>query len=211
MSRIARPEARSWTQQRVRMALPLGIAYVWLAQPTPVSLALGAAVALVGLLVRGAAASSLPKHEALVTSGPYAFTRHPLYFGSALMASGFAIAGGSWVVALLGAAYFMLFYPGAMKREEEKLRARYGSRFDDYAARVPRFWPRVMPLRAAHFAWSWKLYRRNGEYQAAIGLLVGFGLLWLKCSGATVPLLHHSTASAAVSPVPWQLSGPRRG
>jgi len=175
------PTARErWLRRRVRLALPLMFVYAWLAAPTPRALALGAGIAALGLLVRGAAASHLPKHAALATGGPYALTRHPLYLGSAFMAAGFLVAAHSWTAGILGVAYLALFYPAAIEREERKLRRRYGSTFDDYAARVPRFWPRLSGLGRATFTSSWTLYRRNGEYQTVLGFVVVVTLLWLK-------------------------------
>ena len=112
-------------------------------------------------------------------SGPYARTRNPLYFGSTLLAVGFVIASRSWIVAALVTAYYLALYPYLMLREERELRARFGSVFDDYAKRVPLFWPRLHAKDGAsgsHF--SWARYAHNREYQAAIGtaaLLLG---LW---------------------------------
>jgi protein-S-isoprenylcysteine O-methyltransferase Ste14 len=179
--------AGAWvTRWRVRAGYPLSILYIALATPTIAFIAIGAAVAAIGLIVRAAAAGHLRKLETLTTSGPYAWTRNPLYLGSSLLAAGFAIAGGSLWSALVIAAYFLIFYPAVMKKEEAELHGRYGKAFDDYAARVPLFWPRP-PKRAsigpaasgnseAHF--SWKQYQRNREYQAAIGVL---GALLLVC------------------------------
>jgi hypothetical protein len=152
-----------------------------LARPTPGSLALGAGTAACGLVVRGLAASRLAKHEGLLTTGgPYALTRHPLYLGSAVVASGLLAAAHSWLGAVLGATYFAVFYPAAIRREERKLHARYGSAYVEYAARVPPFWPRFGLSRPVRLEWSWALYRRNGEYQSAAGVLLAVTLLWLK-------------------------------
>ena len=170
------------TRWRVRLGYPLALACLWLARPTPGRLALGAGIAGAGLVLRGAAAGHLRKHEQLTTSGPYAYTRNPLYLGSALLAVGFLVACGSWIVTALLTAYFALFYPAVMRREEQELRARYGSAFDDYAARVPLFWPRLTfggTSRAPGERFSWALYRRNREYQAALGFLGAIALLWL--------------------------------
>jgi protein-S-isoprenylcysteine O-methyltransferase Ste14 len=164
-------------RQRVRIGLPLVVVCAWLAQPTSASFAVGTVIAVLGVLLRGLAASHLPKHAGLATSGPYALTRNPLYLGSAIVAAGLLVAAHSWTAGLLAAGYFALFYPPVIRREERRLRARYGAAFDAYAARVPRFWPRIS---WAHFTWSWALYGRNGEYHSAAGVLIGLALLWLK-------------------------------
>jgi len=158
----------------VRVGLPLAIVCAWLASPTPAAVAFGAGIAAVGLSIRAVAASHLHKNVALITSGPYAFTRNPLYLGTAAVAAGLLVAAHSWTVALLGAVYFIAFYPAAMRSEERKMRARYGSAFDAYAARVPLFWPRRPPPGSA------QPYRRNGEYQSALGVAIVLALLTLK-------------------------------
>jgi len=168
------------TRWRVRIGYPVGIACFVLAHPSLVTLAWGGALAGIGLLIRAAAAGHLRKHEALATSGPYAWTRNPLYFGSLFLAAGFLLAAASWVAALVAAVYLAVFYPGVMRREEEELRAEYGAAFDDYARRVPHFWPRPPrgPTAAATpDGFSWMLYRRNREYQALAGALVAFAIL----------------------------------
>jgi len=174
------PPGDVWTRWRVRVGYPVALVYAVLADPAPWSIGTGALLALLGLLIRARAAGHLRKHEALSTTGPYAHTRNPLYFGSALLAAGFLVAGGSWLAALLVGVYFVLFYTAVMRREEHDLRAHYGAAFDEYAARVPRFWPCLTPARAARSGFSWELYRRNREYQAALGTLAGLLLLWGK-------------------------------
>ena len=174
---------------RVRAGYPVALGFLALASPTTTTLATGAAVAALGLFVRAAAAGHLHKHEQLATRGPYAFTRNPLYFGSAILAAGFAVAGASWIAAVFVAAYFAVFYPAAMRREEDELRARYGAAFEDYARRVPLFWPRLLPsappagsasVPAASDAFSWPQFRRNREYQAVLGALLGLAVLAAK-------------------------------
>jgi protein-S-isoprenylcysteine O-methyltransferase Ste14 len=171
--------ASFWTHWRVRTGYFVALAYLWLAAPSPRAIAAGGAVAFLGLIVRAAAAGHLRKGEALATSGPYAHTRNPLYLGSALLAAGFAIASHSWLAAALVIAYFALFYSMVMRREAGELRGRYGHSFEEYAARVPLFLPRIMPAPGGDPAvrFSWALYRRNREYQAALGYLVGIALL----------------------------------
>ena len=192
-----------WIRWRVRIGYPVALAYLILARPTPRSLAIGALVGALGIAIRAWAAGYLRKHEALAVSGPYAFTRNPLYFGSVILAAGFVVAGDSLWAAIIVAAYLALFYPAVMKREEGELRAHYGDAFVDYAARVPLFWPRLRPAPqreraprevrptsheselapgepSAPVRFSLQLYRRNREYQAALGFLVGLALLCAK-------------------------------
>ncbi len=170
-----------WTRWRVRLGYPVALAYLWLASPTWHSIVIGGTIAALGLIVRALAAGHLRKWEGLTTSGPYSCTRNPLYFGSALLAAGFAGAGHSWAGAALIVGYFALFYPAVIKREEAELRTSYGCAYEDYAARVPLFWPRIprqAPAPLERFSWS--LYRRNHEYQAALGFLFGLALLVLR-------------------------------
>jgi uncharacterized membrane protein len=171
-----------WVRWRVPLGYPVGLACFWFARPTQRSLAWGAAIAAVGVLLRAAAAGHLRKGESVATSGPYAYTRNPLYFGSAMLAAGFLVASRSWIAAIILSAYFAAFYPVVMRREEQELRERYGQAFEDYVARVPRFWPRLTPAAAGHEGgtrFSWAVYRRNREYEAALGFLAGIVLLGL--------------------------------
>jgi protein-S-isoprenylcysteine O-methyltransferase Ste14 len=163
----------------VRIGYPVGIACFLLARPFPLLLACGGVVAAFGLLLRGAAAGHLRKHEALATTGPYAWSRNPLYLGSMLVAAGFLIAAGSWIAALIVASYLAVFYPGVTRREEEELRAEYGAAFDEYARRVPLFWPRAT-RGSVQGSFSWDLYRRNREYQALAGATIAFAILVAK-------------------------------
>jgi phospholipid methyltransferase len=168
------------TRWRVRIGYPVGIACIVLAHPSVITLACGGVLAAIGLMIRAGAAGHLRKHEALATAGPYAWTRSPLYLGSLFLAAGFLLAAASWIAALVFAVYLAIFYPGVMRREEEELRAEYGAAFEDYARRVPHFWPR--PPRgpapdAPRDEFSWMQYGRNREYQALMGALVAFAIL----------------------------------
>jgi len=169
---------------RVRLSYPLAIVVLWFARPTPRSILLGALVGALGLLIRALAAGHLHKQEVLTVTGPYAYTRNPLYLGSALLTLGAAIAAHSWPSALLLCGYFALVYSIVMRREEEELRMRHGAAFDEYASTVPLLFPRLTPWKgrsadAASFSFS--QYKKNREYQAAIGfllLLAAMILIW---------------------------------
>jgi protein-S-isoprenylcysteine O-methyltransferase Ste14 len=158
---------------------PVGIAAFWFAKPQLKWLLCGVGIAICGLLLRGYAAGHLRKHKQLAISGPYAFTRNPLYLGSVLLAAGFSVASHSWISTLLLAFYLAIFYPVVIRREEAELKTLYGAAFVEYASRVPAFWPRLSPAMASTERFSWPLYRQNREYEAAIGLAVAMVILWI--------------------------------
>jgi protein-S-isoprenylcysteine O-methyltransferase Ste14 len=169
---------------RVRLGYPLGILVLWLAHPTPLSLLIGGALGLLGLAIRAYAAGYLRKQQVLTVTGPYARTRNPLYFGSSFLALGAGIATNSlWATGLL-LAYFALVYTFVMKREALELHQQHGDAFADYAATVPLFFPKLSTLSrpsagTAGFAWS--QYKKNHEYEAAIGFALLLIVLILIC------------------------------
>ncbi|MGB8476243.1 MAG: isoprenylcysteine carboxylmethyltransferase family protein [Candidatus Acidiferrum sp.] len=167
---------------RVRLGYPLAILVLWFARPTPRSILLGALIGLLGLFLRARAAGHLHKQEILTVTGPYAYTRNPLYLGSAFLTLAAAVAAHSWISAVILFAYFALFYSIVMRREEIELRRQHLAAFDEYARSVPLFFPRLTPAKlsfAAAGSFSFAQYKKNHEYQAAIGLLLLLGVLLL--------------------------------
>lgn len=173
----------SWPQIARRVRVPLGFlfaaAYIWLAAPTRASVAAGVSLALVGLLIRGLASGYVKKNESLAVSGPYAFTRNPLYLGSLIIAAGFTVAARSWWIALIAAALLLAVYFPVIRSEEEFLRARFPD-FVEYERRVPRLVPRLRPYGSSAEPFSWHLYWKHREYNAALGLLLMAGILVAK-------------------------------
>ncbi len=165
---------------RVPAGFLLGVAYVVLAQPTPRLLLAGAAIAILGLAIRAHAAGCLDKNKSLATGGPYAHTRNPLYLGSLIMGAGFALAGGVWYLVLALLALFVLIYWPVMRREEEFLRGEFGETYSNYAAVVPFFFPALGRRIAGGERFSWTQYRKNREYQAALGCAGGIAFLAAK-------------------------------
>lgn len=160
----------AWARWRVPLGYPIGIACILLAHPTLRSIAIGSLIALLGLAVRAAAAGHLRRAKGIADTGPYARTRNPLYFGSALLAVGFLVAAHSLVAALLLGAYFAVFYPTVMRREEAELRWNYGAAFEEYGKRVPLFFPKLGSTHGAgKTQFSFAQYIHNREYKAAIG------------------------------------------
>ncbi len=84
----------------------------------------------------------------LVTSGPYALTRNPMYAGHLLFTAGLAIATCSPLAALLLAERWIRF-ERRIRIDERRLAQRFGAHFDAYRERVPRWLPRpAFPLAA---------------------------------------------------------------
>ena len=169
---------------RVRLGYPLAILVLLLARPTPKSILAGAAIGVIGISVRALAAGHLHKQELLTVTGPYAYTRNPLYLGSFILIIAAAVAAYSWLSALVLFCYFALFYSFVMRREERELYQHHGDAFQNYARTVPLFFPRLTPAKLAidnPGAFSFAQYQKNREYRAAIGfllLLAVFVVIW---------------------------------
>jgi protein-S-isoprenylcysteine O-methyltransferase Ste14 len=167
---------------RVRLGYPLALAVLWFARPTVPCILLGALVGAIGLCLRAYAAGYLHKQEVLTVTGPYAYTRNPLYLGSAMMALGAGIAARSWVSISILIIYFAIFYSMVMRREERDLHSRHGASFEEYARAVPLFVPRLtaanLPGNSAG-SFSLAQYKKNHEWQAAVGFLLLLAVLYL--------------------------------
>jgi protein-S-isoprenylcysteine O-methyltransferase Ste14 len=177
------------------MRVPLGFvfaaAFLWFARPAWAWIAAGSIFIVAGLTVRAAASGHIRKNRELTTTGPYAYTRNPLYLGSILIAVGFAVAARNWWIALAAAAMFILIYVPVIRAEESYLRSTFPG-YDRYAAGVPRFLPRLTPYRAGNGrsdaeadanlggAYSHELYLKHREYNAALGSILMMGALILK-------------------------------
>jgi len=172
---------RAWAARwRVPLGFALAIAYLILAQPTVRLLVTGSTLALAGLALRAFAAGCLEKNTDLSTSGPYAYTRNPLYLGSLLMGSGLALSGGSWLVGIACLGFFLLSYYPVMRREEDTLRQKFGEAYERYACAVPLFFPTGRRATAGGQRFLWARYLKNREYRAALGLGLGIVFLVLK-------------------------------
>ena len=170
-------DEKKWTWARVarRIRVPLGFVfaalYIWLAKPAWWSVGAGAAVALVGVWIRAMASGHVKKNEELTTTGPYGFTRNPLYLGSIVIAVGFAVAARNLWIGLGLVALFLFIYLPVIRSEEEFLRGKFAD-FDTYVSRVPRLIPRLTSASDEAGAFSRELYLRHREYNALLGTLL---------------------------------------
>jgi protein-S-isoprenylcysteine O-methyltransferase Ste14 len=166
--------------------VPLGFLcaalFILFARPRPVTLAVGAPISFIGLLLRAWGSGHLRKNDALAVSGPYAYTRNPLYLGSLIMGLGFTIASGRWWLGVLFSALFLGIYLPVMRVESATLAQLFGKSYEEYAGAVPVFLPRLTPYRSGQtrIGFDQSLYLRYREYRAGLGLLIAWSFLVFK-------------------------------
>jgi protein-S-isoprenylcysteine O-methyltransferase Ste14 len=188
-----------WQRVARRVRVPLGFATAALylleagrRAPVPGAVAWSLALVIPGLWLRGYSAGYIKKNQELTTTGPYAFTRNPLYLGSILIAAGFAVALLSWPVALALCIMFMAIYVPVIVSEERFLRANFPE-FGEYCRRVPRLIPRITPAPSPGFGsdsesgqggrFFMPLYLKHREYNALLGVaLLYFSLVFLRAA-----------------------------
>src|ERR1035437_1341409 len=167
-----------------RLRIPLGflfaIVFLVFARPTAITLAIGSVVAIIGLGIRGWASGHIRKASKLAVSGPYAFTRNPLYVGSFLLGVGFTIAAGVWWLAVLFCLLFIGIYLPVMKIEADDVRRIFGTEYDEYAQNVPVFIPRGNVWKRTNVKFDFRLYLQYREYRAALGAALAMAALTAK-------------------------------
>jgi protein-S-isoprenylcysteine O-methyltransferase Ste14 len=170
---MSQPILQHWKQVSRRIRVPLGflfvIFYFWLARPSLQSLLASLLLVVPGIVLRGYASGYVRKNAELATTGPYAYTRNPLYLGSILVSFGFAAAARNvWIVLALAVLFMLIYWPVIMG-EEEYLRAHFVG-YNDYANRVPRLLPRLhRGKNNAAGEFSLELYRQHREYNSLLG------------------------------------------
>src|SRR5438270_4617294 len=168
-----------------RWRVPLGFVcaaiFFVLARPHPLTLLIGGLVALSGLALRAWASGHLRKNEALATTGPYAYTRNPLYLGSFLIGLGFTIAAGQVLLIVIFLVMMLGIYLPVMRVESATLAELFGKKYARYAKEVPLLFSRLVPYRTQTGSkFDQSLYLRYREYRAAIGIVIAWLLLVLK-------------------------------
>jgi protein-S-isoprenylcysteine O-methyltransferase Ste14 len=163
---------------RVPIGFVIAAAVLFFSTPTVASIAIGLPVALAGATFRALAAGVIKKDAALASSGVYALTRNPLYFGSSLLAAGFAIMSANGIAAALLLVPFALIYPVVIRREEAHLQALFPDEFRLYRSRVPVFIPR--PTLRFSRSFDFSQYLANREYNTLLGFVVAVSVLAVK-------------------------------
>lgn len=181
-----------WSTLARRIRVPLGFLfaalYLWLARPSWRSIAAGAIIVVPGIALRAAASGRVQKSLALTTTGPYAYSRNPLYLGTLIMAIGFVVAAWNGWIALAAGVIFIFIYFPVMRWEEDYLRSHFPE-FSIYAQNVPRFLPRLSAWKNASAAtdsgqenpgFSRELYLKHREYNSVLGAVAVAAALLLK-------------------------------
>ena len=174
---------RKRLRPRLLVVYALAIAAVLLSRPSPASLAVGAIPIALGEALRLWATGHLHKNDALTVGGPYAYLRHPLYFGTLLIGAGFLVMAWSalafGIAALFVLVYFGYYMPYKDRIESARLEALYGDAYRRYAAAVPKLVPRLhayQPLeaeRAPETTWRRARFADNNETGTALVVAVG--------------------------------------
>ncbi len=172
---------------RPRTLLPVAalLLVVASAEPSAASLAVGLPLVLGGEAIRLWAAGYLFKTRELVTSGPYARVRHPLYLGTLLIGLGLLAMAGTRVALVgvpLGLLFFFGYYlPYKDRTECHRLEERYGRVFRLYRHAVPALLPRLRrwhdPRPSGSAIWTPERLRDNSEVSTALAVATAVAML----------------------------------
>ena len=170
--------AYRWRVRAASIGLILAIIF---ARPDLTSFLTGLGVCFIGLLIRTWSAGHLRKEKKLAISGPYQYTRNPLYLGNFVIGISVAFASRSWWVLGYFAVYFLLFYPLVIKREMKRMKEFFPDEYDEYKKKAPLFFPtwKSFSLQGKN-KFSWKLFRKNKEWRALTGAFLFWLILALK-------------------------------
>ena len=168
-------ELRYHEFSRQALGLLLVVVFALVGQPNVQTFYPGAAVILLGIIVRLHASGFIVKNKELAVNGPYALVRHPLYTGNLLILFGFSLATGLWWIWLVSLGFVWFYYPTAIEYEDRKLHAIFGEQWLGWRNRTPALVPTFSNWRElGSGSWSFmKSLRENLE-----PVIVAFLLFW---------------------------------
>ncbi|MDO8730816.1 MAG: isoprenylcysteine carboxylmethyltransferase family protein [Candidatus Omnitrophota bacterium] len=172
-------------QPRFILFYPLGACFLLVGHVTEVTLRSGIALIIVGEAIRCWANGTIGQAKVnrggsgrLITAGPYAFVRHPLYLGTFLIGSGFAFVIGNLWLGLAAAGCFIAAYRSKIAQEEKLLGEECGPEYSLYRASVPALVPMGFPYRRRLGRWSWSGVLASKEWKTVFWLIIFVILLY---------------------------------
>jgi protein-S-isoprenylcysteine O-methyltransferase Ste14 len=166
------------------------LAVLVLAKPHPVLYPVGLGFILAGEGLRVWACGHLRKNKDVIMSGPFAHVKNPLYVGTLMILVGFCLAASrpdhpSIYILYVGLPVFLLvfffyYFPYKVRVEGDRLRRRFGEKFEEYDRNVPDLIPRLKPYRASDARWDVKLLSENSEYGTMIWVILGSIIVYTK-------------------------------
>lgn len=135
---------------------------------------------LAGQCLRFWAAGYIPEYRTevigapeLITSGPYAYMRNPLYAGNFLMGAGWAVMAGWWLMPVFCIAFFCLYCLIIIPAEEDFLEGKFGSVYEKYKESVNALFPKLsIPVSKAEKVFNFKTAVSMEKYSVRMHLLI---------------------------------------
>ena len=185
---------RKFRKPRFAVVYALAALVICYAHTTALTFQIGIMVAALGEVVRlwangyvghvkvnrTDASSGAPKIGRLITAGPYAFVRHPLYLGTLLIAAGTFIIVGNWWLGLIAPACLVTIYRRKMAEEEARIHSEWGEAYTRYHASVSRWLPLRRRYARAEGQWSWQGIVASKEYKTLVWVIALLILLYLR-------------------------------
>lgn len=166
---------------RVRFGLFSILLTAILARPKLWSIGAGFLVCILGLLLRCWACGNIKKEKKLAVTGPYRYTRNPLYLGNLILGIGIVIGALSWWILGIFIINFLLFYPIIINREKIRMKDFFPEEYEEYKREVPLFFPTLKPsLPRCKKTFSWIQYKQNKEIRALVGTLIFWAIMIVK-------------------------------
>jgi protein-S-isoprenylcysteine O-methyltransferase Ste14 len=167
MSKIRFKKLRLW------LVYPVFIVYPFVVRMTDFSYYAGLALMGLGLAIRFWASGYISKSRTLATSGPYAYTRNPLYLGNFVLGLGVSVVSNNIWFIFYYIVSFSILYIGTIWEEQEVLREKFGQVYLDYRNAVPMFLPAPWPYtKSQKSPFSITQSFKNGEFIRIFGFLV---------------------------------------
>jgi protein-S-isoprenylcysteine O-methyltransferase Ste14 len=154
------------------------ISLLYLAEPSPVSVAVGFFFIIAGMFFRAWASGYIDKDKELATNGPFSLTRNPLYFGNFILGLGIAIAGNNGYSYAIFFGFYLLFFPFLMVLEHQRLKKQFGKKYEEYARKSHSFFPKIKRIKKGEYNISY--YMKNKEYRVLYFSLFVIAIMILK-------------------------------